>query len=152
MSSESIEFGASYPWISNAFFERILRREHNDDSIAVKDYTLKAALGKGENYASQMIRASVNYASTKDPSVDHISLIVKAAITNNVGMAALTSELGLFHKEIIAYQQIIPEVEKLLRSIGDYSRLSAKYVPSDLTFASSRSINDRSCIFCDTYK
>lgn len=143
MSSElKDQFATSYPWISNAFFERILRREHNDDTIVVKDYTLKAALGKGENYASQMIRARVNYSSVKDPSVDSISLIVKAAITNNAEMAALTSELGLFRKEIIAFQQIIPEVEKLLRSIGDYSRLSAKYVGS----ACCRSINERSCI------
>lgn len=132
MSSESTEIAASYPWISNAFFERILRREHNDDSIVVKDYTLKAALGKGENFASQMLRARVNYTSIKDPSADHISLIVKAAVTNNVKMAALHSELGLFRKEIIAFKQIIPEVEKLLRSIGDYSRVSAKYVHSDL--------------------
>lgn len=128
MSSQSTDqFAVSYPWISKEFFERILRREYNDDSIIVKDYTLNAALGKGENYASQMLRVCVKYSSIKDPSVDQISLIIKAAITNNVEMASLSSELGLFRKEIIAFQQIIPEVEKLLRSIGDYSSLAAKY-------------------------
>lgn len=124
-STESTEnFGTNYPWISNALFERILRREHHDNTIVVKDYTLKAALGKGENYASQMLRARVNYSSTNDPSVDHISLIVKAALTNEV--AAITNELDVFRKEIVTFQQIIPQVEKLLQSIGDYSRLSAK--------------------------
>lgn len=129
MSLESInQFAENYPWISNAFFERILRREHHDSSIVVKNYTLKAALGKGENYISQMLRVRVNYSSIKDPSVDHISLIVKAAVTNNAELAAIAAELDVFRKEIIVYQKIIPNVEKLLRSIGDYSRLSAKYV------------------------
>lgn len=127
-------FEAIYPWISNEFFEKILRREHHDSSIVVRDYTLKAALGKGENYASRMMRVRVNYSSINDPSVDHISLIVKAAITDNAELAAMTEEMGVFRKEIIAFQQIIPEVEKLLRSIGDYSRLSAKFVLNDLAY------------------
>lgn len=129
MSSETTDnYAANYPWISNSFFERILRREHMDNTIVVKDYTLQPALNKGENYASQMLRVRVNYSSINDPTVVHISLIVKAALTNNVEMAALTAELGVFRKEIMVFQHIIPEVDRLLRSIGDYSRLSAKYV------------------------
>lgn len=130
MSSEATDdqFAANYPWISNSFFERILRHEHKDNTICVKNYTLQPALAKGENYASQMLRVRVNYSSINDPTVDHISLIVKAPLTNNVEMAELTAELGVFRKEIMVFQQIIPQAEKLLRSIGDYSRLSAKYV------------------------
>lgn len=129
MSSESTDkFAADYPWISIEFFERILRREHQDDSIVVKDYTLKAALGKGENYISQMLRARVNYSSSVDLSADHISLIVKASITEKDEWALLAAEFNVFRKEIITYQRIIPDVEQLLRSIDDYSRLSAKYV------------------------
>lgn len=132
MSLETTDqFASNYPWISNSFFERILRREHKDNSIVVKNYTLKAALGNGENFASQMLRVRVNYSSIRDPSVDQISLIVKAVITSNAGMAAIAAELNVFHKEIVAFQRIIPEVEKLLRSVGDYSRLSPKYIFSD---------------------
>lgn len=131
MSSETTcQFAASYPWISNSFFEQILRREHQDNTIVVTDYTLKPALGKGENYGSEMLRVRVKYSSKKDPSADHISLIVKAAITSNADSAAIAAEMNVFHKEIIAYQKIIPEVEKLLRSIDDHSRLSARYVCS----------------------
>lgn len=128
MSSEHDQFVTNYPWISNEFFENILRREHQDSSIVVKDYILKPAIGKGENYASQMLRVRVNFSSVNNPTVDNISLIVKAALISNVDMAAMTAEIGVFRKEIIAFQKIIPEVEKLLRSIGDYSRLSARYV------------------------
>lgn len=128
MSSEHDQFVTNYPWISNEFFENILRREHQDSSIVVKDYILKPAIGKGENYASQMLRVRVNFSSVNNPTVDNISLIVKAALISNVDMAAMTAEIGVFRKEIIAFQKIIPEVEKLLRSIGDNSRLSARYV------------------------
>lgn len=128
MSSETTDqFSVNYPWISNAFFEKILRREHKDDTIIVNDYTLKPALGKGENYASQMLRVRVNFTSIKDPSANHISLIVKTVV-GNAEVAAVSAELNVFHKEIYTFQQIIPEVEKLLLSIGDHSRLSAKYV------------------------
>lgn len=132
MSLETTDpFTANYPWISNAFFERILRREHQDNTIVVKDYTLEPAVGKGENFASQMLRVHVNYSSKNDPSADQISLIVKAVITSNAELAAIAAELEVFHKEIATYQQIIPRVEKLLRSIGDNSRLSAKYMSID---------------------
>lgn len=121
------DFQTVYPWITNAFFERILRADQQDDSITVTGYTLKAALGKGENYASQMLRSRVDYTkSLSNTEVHSISFIIKAVLAN-AEMAALTTELGVFRKEIIAFQQVIPAVEKLLRSIGDYSKLSAKY-------------------------
>lgn len=127
MSSQSTDnIAVNYPWISNAFFERILRREHQDNTIVVKNYSVKPALGKGENYASQMLRVRIEFTSINNPKVEVISLIVKAALIDNVEMAALTTEIGVFRKEIMVFQQIIPEVEKLLRSIGDFSRLSAK--------------------------
>lgn len=132
-SQSTDQFAADYSWISNVFFERILRREYNDNTIVVKDYTLTPAIAKGENFTSQMLRIRVNYSSINYPSVNKISLIVKAVITRNTEAAAIAEELEVFHKEIIVFQQIIPAVEKLLRSIGDYSRLSAKYIFSDLT-------------------
>lgn len=114
-----------YPWISKEFFERIIRREQNDESITVAGYTIKAALGKGENYASQMLRVRVEFLRD-NCEVEFLSLIIKAAITNNADMEALVSDLGAFKKEIIAFKKIIPEVERRLKAIGDETRLSAK--------------------------
>lgn len=120
------DFQTLYPWITNAFFERILRADQQDKSIAVKGYTLNAALGKGENFASQMLRCHVEYTKLTGTEVDEsISFIIKAALPN-ADLSALTTELGMFRKEIIAFQQVVPAAEKLLRSIGDYARLSAK--------------------------
>lgn len=124
--TESHDFQALYPWISNAFFERILRRDQQDDSIIISGYTVKAAIGKGENYASQMLRCKVEYKKLSENKLQAFSFVIKASLVN-AEMAAIANELGVFRKEIFTFQQVIPAVEKLLRSIGDYSQLSAKY-------------------------
>lgn len=134
MSSEApVDFQSLYPWITTEFFERILQREHDDNSIRVRSYTLKAALAKGENYLSQMLRTTVRFTtdSSTTSAEQSIALIIKT-VSPNAEINAVTAELGLFRKEIVAFQTVIPAVEKLLRSIGDETKLSARCYDSDL--------------------
>lgn len=75
-------FQKLYPLIGKEFFQRIIRRDQNDDTIDVVGYTIKAALGQGENYASQMLRVRVEYSrgDKNTATAEHLSLIVKAAL------------------------------------------------------------------------
>lgn len=125
-TTNAVDFQAFYPWITNEFFERILRRDQQDETIIVHGYTLKAALGKGENYLSQMLRTTVEYTKANATVKSTIGLIIKAVLSDP-NMASLTTELDVFRKEIRIYQEVIPAVERLLRSIGDdQTRISAK--------------------------
>lgn len=140
------DFQQLYPWISKEFFERIIRRDQIDDTIVVAGYTIKAALGQGENYASQMLRVRVEYSrGEKIPATEHLSLIIKATLTNNAKLEEMVSDLGAFKKEIIAFQKLIPEVERRLRAIGDETRLAAKCVAS---YFLSKSASDLYFKFC----
>lgn len=133
MALNSTDFPTLYPWICNAFFERILSQcnRNHQQSISVSGYTLNAALEKGENYASQMIRANVQFTelnSSSSTTLSH-SFIIKATHPN---ADSQTVEKMQFRKEITAYLQVIPAVEKLLQSIGENLKLTARCYEANL--------------------
>lgn len=124
------DFIKTYSWLNAQLFKRILCREYENDAISITSFSVNAALGKGENYASQMLRAKVLYntGGLEDHADQEISFVIKAAIIPWTEANAWVGELGMFRKEIFAFQRLIPEAEKLLRSIGDGTRLAAKFV------------------------
>lgn len=116
------EIISQYPWLTEALFERILRREHATDNIRVTRMVVKSALGKGENYTSQMLRVNVNFIDGSRE--DSVPFIVKATLQD--GINDVVVELGLFRKEIENYETVLPTVHAMLRSIGDNTILSGK--------------------------
>lgn len=120
----SNNFTELYPWITNKFFQKILQSDQNNNNIKVQSILIKAALGKGENYTSQMLRVKVTY-TTDTTTTNEYSFVVKATVPNPE-VAAIFKEMGLFKIEVSVYQNILPKVEKLLKSIGDNTQLSAK--------------------------
>lgn len=113
---------SDYPWLTEALFERILKLELSNSKIRVTDFVVKSALGKGENYTSQMLRVRVNF--TDGMSTKSASFIVKATLPN--GINDIVAEMGLFRKEIENYEKVLPAVQELLQSIGDNTLLSGK--------------------------
>lgn len=121
-----IDFSMLYPWISKELFENILL-ENDSDIIFVESFTLTRAICKGENYTSQLIRANVKY-SINNSEEKQISLIIKAPLKCAADITKVSDEFGLFKKEIAAYKYVLPEIERTLRSIGDYTKMSARFV------------------------
>lgn len=126
MSESLTDLSQYYPWLNNAFFEQILGNENPTENISVESVHIKPALNHGENYASQMIRATVQYFINENfDDVQEIRFVIKALVINEA-MARITKEFKMFDREVIVYQHIMPEVEKLLESIGDDTKLSPK--------------------------
>ena len=119
------DFKKLYPYICEEFLENILIDFHDDPLISVDSFTVEAALGKGENYTSQMLRVFVNY---RDKANDKklVQLVIKAAIVLNQQANAIIQELDLFKKEIYIYSVLIPAVEKLFKSMGENIEFSPK--------------------------
>lgn len=113
---------SEYPWLNEALFERILQREWANGNIRVIDLVVKSALGKGENYTSQMLRVRVNCQDGL--RTRSAAFIVKAPLNN--GMNDVIAELGLFRKEIENYEKVLPAVQAILLSIGDEPLISGK--------------------------
>lgn len=122
---QEAEIQALYPWLNSALFNRILQKEFPSNVVHVQKYAVKVALGKGENFTSQMLRALVSY--TVDASGDNheFSFIIKAGHTD-LSVRSVFAEMGVFDRETVCYEYVLPKVYELLAGADDNSRLSPK--------------------------
>lgn len=132
--SQEINLQSTYPWIDIDLFQRVLAKDFPNNSIQIKSYHIKPALAKGKNFTSQMCRAFISYTTITSDSNDgdksdlhEIRYIIKAG-HSDLKQRAIFNEMNMFRKEIMIYEHILPEVYKLLDSIGDETKLSPKLV------------------------
>jgi hypothetical protein len=124
--TENSEIVKKYPWINRTFFEKILKKKNADnETITVHNYSVKDALGKGENYASHMLRATMTYSIEPTDSLITDQLIIKVGLCDE-SMQSLMDEFFVFHREFIVYRDIMLNAEALLKSIGDNTQLGAR--------------------------
>lgn len=121
---EVSDIEAIYPWLTTKLFTRIVQKVVPDNIIYVQKYTVKAALAKGENFGSQMLRATVTYTTDVTDSPSDIRFIIKAALSD-ANLRAVIDESQVFQKEIVNFEYILPEVYRLLESVDDHTKLSA---------------------------
>lgn len=118
------EILSNYSWLTKDLFKRIIRKDYPDaKNIDIENFTAKAALGPGENYASVMIRVIVHYVI--DEAKLEKSFIVKAGHIKPEFKSRMIA-MRLFEREILMFRDIIPKVERLLTDIGENSKLAAK--------------------------
>lgn len=111
-------------WINVEYFETLLRKCRDDPTIVVQTVQVKYALPKGENYASVIYRAQVGYSCLGQSSTT-CSYIIKAVAETPLAKRTL-DEYDVHGKEMDVYQLVIPELTRLLKSIGDTSELCPK--------------------------
>ncbi|XP_037043490.1 uncharacterized protein LOC119079604 [Bradysia coprophila] len=139
------------PWINSSLFEELLRKDFPASDIIVHDYRLKPALARGENYASQMIRAEVNYSMNGENK--QIRFIIKAALAKDA-LKQLSDEMkGIFYTEIAMYNDVLTKVHDLLKASGEKisfygrcyasSRENAYLIFEDLTDRGFRNVDRR---------
>lgn len=115
-----------HKYLNTEFFEKILQKHHSDVSIKVTHIKLEAALGKGENYASDIIRAQIRYMTGLNQDGKMQQYIVKASLADS-DMQDMLEEYDVFHREIVVYEKILPVVESLLLSINVKTKLAPRY-------------------------
>ena len=62
-------------WLNKSFFERVIQHYSGDDEAKVNQFSILLASKPGESFASDLLRASINYASESESK--SISVIVK---------------------------------------------------------------------------
>ncbi|EDS34996.1 conserved hypothetical protein [Culex quinquefasciatus] len=112
-------------WTSNLMF----RKEQNESSIRVHSIDVSYALSKGENYVSIIFRSALKVQSKSQPLHDE-SYIVK--YTPKDGAANLKmNDYNVHEKEMNVYELVIPKFDKMMLSIGDFSKLFPKTLAVD---------------------
>jgi hypothetical protein len=76
-------------WLNNAFLEKVLRSEEGDTSVTVISSEVKKATAAGDNYASEMYRATVQIKGSGSRNEER-SIIIKASPANEGEMNKVT--------------------------------------------------------------
>ncbi|XP_063979212.1 uncharacterized protein LOC135163581 [Diachasmimorpha longicaudata] len=103
-------------WLNADFMQRVLKNSEKDDTIKIIEMTTKAATNKGDNYTSDMHRATVEF--TRDERgrkvTEKRSIIVKVAPTTEGQQKELVEEAGLFGVEILMMTTTLREMQEFL--------------------------------------
>lgn len=118
--SSDIDYAKTYPLLSTDFFHNILLKKVHPDAEAVRilGVTLKSALPAGENFASEMVRAIIDY------SVNDGAKVTKRFILKMCSPSIDSYVKGVFDRETNLYLDVLPKVEALLNSIGDNTKVA----------------------------
>lgn len=107
-------------FLTTEYLKDVLQKHENSSNINIERFDCAPAVAAGNNYASMLLRAKVHY--TKDGTNVEKSLIIKTA-TSDPEMAKNIKQYGIYQREILMYDQILPQFHKLLESIGDSEQL-----------------------------
>ncbi|XP_055610208.1 uncharacterized protein LOC129757106 [Uranotaenia lowii] len=114
-------------WMTEAFFEKVLRQSEADQTITVASCKMVPGTKPGDHFASIIFRATVEYRSHgKDRTV---SLIVKTMPVEE-GMKKDMLSGTLFETETIMFGTVLPEMHRVLRSVGDNTELGPRLLYS----------------------
>uniref|UniRef100_A0A8D8JDC3 (northern house mosquito) hypothetical protein n=1 Tax=Culex pipiens TaxID=7175 RepID=A0A8D8JDC3_CULPI len=116
-------------WLNATYFENILKIERNDLSIRVPSIAVSYALSKGENYVSIIFRSALKVQSKSQPLHDE-SYIVKYTPTDGAANLKM-KDYNVHEKEMNVYELVISKIDKMMRSIGDHSKLFPKTLAVD---------------------
>lgn len=102
--------------LSSDFFEDVLA-SYLKKGVRVVSHSIQPAVDKGENFASAVYRAKVNYEG-EDDVVQSISLIMKVSSADDTVNAVL-EEFQTFDRELTTYKEVLPGCTKLMEAVGD---------------------------------
>nr|XP_029724745.1 uncharacterized protein LOC115264852 [Aedes albopictus] len=115
-----------YPFITKEYLESVLRKSHKCSSIVVQDFTVVPALGKGQNYSSDILRVKISYVEDgSDPK--NVTFIIKASLDSEE-LADMIEEYDVFVREAAIYNTVMPQVDRLLGNIGHKNKLAPRAI------------------------
>lgn len=115
-------------WMDETFFEKVLKKSENDSGLLVNESKIIPGTKPGDHFASVIFRASVTYNSRGQNHEK--SLIIKTMPVQEGLKKDLLKGGEIFETETIMYQTVIPEMVKLLRSVGDNTEFGPRLLYS----------------------
>nr|XP_029724744.1 uncharacterized protein LOC109412338 [Aedes albopictus] len=115
-------------WVDGDLLLSILKAEqHGSAEIKIVDFNVEAATKKGDNYASEMYRADLEYE--KDGKLVKCRRNLEGKVIPSGEIQRMIMEKNsIFPREIAVYRDILPKIHSLLESIGDSTLISPKCI------------------------
>ncbi|XP_075148803.1 uncharacterized protein LOC142222514 [Haematobia irritans] len=103
----------SYPeWVNESYFENIIRSDCENYQKILK-FNVSPATNAGDNYSSIMLKIDID-VELKDNSQRNLSYMLKVP-PNGEQAQRLIAFMNSFTKEIKAYKDIVPQLEKVYK-------------------------------------
>lgn len=117
-------------WMDRDFFEKVLRKSEDDQSIKVLTFKIEPASKANEHFASIIFRAKITF-SQKLKNESEISIIIKTKpFLDGIKKEMFGDDCTIFEIETKMYLEILPEIQKLINLSGDKSTLAPKMIYS----------------------
>ncbi|XP_065371963.1 uncharacterized protein LOC135963889 [Calliphora vicina] len=118
-------------FLTKEYVENILKKYLKDTSLKVLNIEAGPASAKGESYCSIMTRIKVNYKLEREKVVNEINFIVKSTYEDNPYLSGVLKQYDVYNTEMQMYETILPQLEQMLREIGDTDQLCARTIHVD---------------------
>lgn len=104
--SEQVDFLKDNTCINKEFLEKILQEKYDTNSIVLKNFSCDPGVAKGANCGSQITRVKLYYSFSSNENMDFVcsTFVIKTVMQEN----------SAFLKEIIFYQDVLPELHHIL--------------------------------------
>lgn len=105
-------------WLNKTFFEKVLKNYIKNDEVEVKEFAIQSGSKPGESFASDLLRASINYTTVTETK--SISVIVKTMPSSEDGDI---DGKRLFMTEMKMYGDTLIDINRLFLNAHDTVKL-----------------------------
>uniref|UniRef100_A0A1L8DYI8 Putative ecdysteroid kinase n=1 Tax=Nyssomyia neivai TaxID=330878 RepID=A0A1L8DYI8_9DIPT len=112
-------------FLNEEFFLDVLRGVENDRGLTITNFKMIPGTKPGDHFASIMFKAIISYTSRGKVVLDR-SLVVKTMPVEEGMKKEMFEEMPVFDREIDMYTKILPEMGRLMQSIGDHEELAPR--------------------------
>lgn len=118
-------------WLSKEYFEKILREYKKDKGLIVTNINATTGSSKGDSFISTLTRFKVEFIASNCREPHQESYIAKTSYEGDPVIARIMKEFDVYNREMIMYNQILPQMAALLVEIGDDDKLFAETLHVD---------------------
>lgn len=117
-------------WLNSNFFEIILQKNYKNTSIKVHEVQIEHCGAASDGFLSTLLRVHVTYFMNSQCELE--SFVVKIPTTQEFVLEKVGSNgYDVQNKEMLFYEVVAPQLEKLLKSIGEKGKLFPAVVAVD---------------------
>ncbi|GAB0088784.1 LOC111597534 [Sergentomyia squamirostris] len=114
-------------FLNQEFFQNVLKKDENDQLLKITKFEIIPGSKAGDHFASVMFKAIVSYNS-KGKIVTGRSLIIKTMPVEDGVKKDLLNEMNVFGRETEMYTKVLPEMARIMESIGDTDEMAPKCI------------------------
>lgn len=118
-------------YLNQQYVEEFLKKYFMDSNLKVLNILATSASAKGEGFCSIMTRMKVNYTLDKTKDVKEIVFLIKSTYEKDSNIADVLREYDIYNTEMKMYESVFPQLQQLLREIGDTDQLCAQTIHVD---------------------